>query len=258
MQLDARSERALQGVHPDLAAIVRRAAEMTPPGLRWIVTEGCRTLARQRELVRQGASKTLRSRHLTGHAIDVCVLTSAGRENWANEAYVPVARLMKRAAEEMGISIEWGGDWKSFVDTPHFQLPWATYPAEDHVAHARRTAPGGSGRADAGDGGRGWTTVVSDSGPPDDADDDAPGDTRPPIEHMGQSKTGNAAIAMGTIEGPPNIGMALSEAAAASSTPKDFLVALLASPKFWMGVSGIALAVFIWAERRFKLIKWGI
>jgi peptidoglycan L-alanyl-D-glutamate endopeptidase CwlK len=30
---------------------------------------------------------------------------------------------MKQAAYELNIKIEWGGDWKSFKDGPHFQLP---------------------------------------------------------------------------------------------------------------------------------------
>lgn len=255
MPLDARSERNLTGVHPDLAAVVRRGYEIyAGPGLmrRFIVTEGVRTMARQRELVAKGASKTLRSRHLTGHAIDVCVLTPTGKENWANEAYVPIARAMKRAAEEIGLTVEWGGDWKSFCDTPHFQLPWATYPAEDHVAHARRMAP------DAPEPARdtAWRTVVTDSAPPAD-DSDPPSDTRPPIASMAESTTGNAAVATGGMS-LPQMGVAVGNAASKSSTPGELAVNLMCEVLFWTAIITVCTSLYIWLERRAKLHTWGI
>lgn len=255
MPLDARSERNLAGVHPDLAAIVRRGYEIyAGPGLmrRFIVTEGVRTMARQRELVARGASKTLRSRHLTGHAIDVCVLTAAGKENWANEAYVPVANAMKRAAEEMGLTVEWGGDWKSFCDTPHFQLPWATYPAEDHVAHARRMAP------DAPEPARdtAWRTVVSDAAP-DSTDPDPPGDARPPIASMAESTTGNTAITIGGAS-VPQYGTAVAQAASGASDWREFVLRLACDPLFWTATVTVGGAVYIWLERRARLHTWGI
>jgi peptidoglycan L-alanyl-D-glutamate endopeptidase CwlK len=124
--MDARSERNLQGVHEDLVKVVRRAAEICP--VTFIVTEGLRTLARQQELLRKRATTTLRSRHLTGHAVDLAA--KIGPEvRWDWPLYDQLAIAMKAAAQELGVPIEWGGDWTSFKDGPHFQLPWDDYPA---------------------------------------------------------------------------------------------------------------------------------
>jgi len=115
----------LEGVHADLVKVVERAAELMPFDV--MVLEGMRTGQRQRELVVKGASKTMRSRHLTGHAVDLApVLDSDVSWHWPH--YHQLEPVMKAAAEEMGVPIEWGGDWKSFKDGPHWQLPWKDYP----------------------------------------------------------------------------------------------------------------------------------
>ena len=125
MILDERSLKRLEGVHPDLVAVVKAAAEVTE--VDFIVTEGLRSKERQEQLVRAGASKTLKSRHLTGHAVDLAA--KVGNEvRWDWPLYHKLAAAMKDSAATLGIEIEWGGDWKSFPDGPHFQLPWATYP----------------------------------------------------------------------------------------------------------------------------------
>ncbi|MFD1330501.1 peptidoglycan-binding protein [Methylopila musalis] len=129
--LDARSERNLVGVHPDLARVVRRAAALA--GVAFAVTEGARTLARQRKLVAAGASQTLRSRHIPGgganvaHAVDLAAKVG-GAIRWDWPLYERLAAAMKQAAQDEAVPIEWGGDWPSFRDGPHFQLPWARYP----------------------------------------------------------------------------------------------------------------------------------
>lgn len=125
MTLDARSERNLKGVHPDLVRVTLRAFDAAPG--TFIVTEGLRTLARQKQLVAAGASMTLRSRHLTGHAIDVAALVG-GKVRWDWPLYARIAVLMKDAANDLEVSLEWGGDWKKLKDGPHFQLPWKVYP----------------------------------------------------------------------------------------------------------------------------------
>lgn len=125
MNLDDRSRKRLEGVHPDLVAVVLGAAQITE--VDFIVTEGLRSKERQEQLVRAGASKTLKSRHLTGHAVDLAA--KVGDEvRWDWPLYHKLAAAMKDSAAALGIEIEWGGDWKSFPDGPHFQLPWATYP----------------------------------------------------------------------------------------------------------------------------------
>lgn len=137
MTLSPRSETKLQGVHPDLVKIVRRAAEL---GGTFHVTCGLRTIEEQKALVAAGKSKTLKSRHLTGHAFDV-VAIDGGDISYDHADMSACARKIKAAAAELGIPIEWGGDWQSFVDTPHFQLPWKDYPTSGPVATAEAQKP---------------------------------------------------------------------------------------------------------------------
>jgi peptidoglycan L-alanyl-D-glutamate endopeptidase CwlK len=119
-----RSKSNLAGVHPDLVRVAKRALELTD--VDFMVTEGLRTKARQRQLVKSGASRTMRSRHLTGHAIDVAAWVGEVRWDWP--LYEKIAVAFKRAAKELGVPIKWGGDWKSLRDGPHFQLTWKAYP----------------------------------------------------------------------------------------------------------------------------------
>lgn len=121
--MDDRSERNLKGVHPDLVRVVRRAAKKAS----FIVTEGLRTQARQRQLVEAGASRTMNSRHLTGHAVDVAALVG-GKVRWDWPLYAAIAREMKQAAADLGVPLVWGGDWRTFKDGPHFELDRSKYP----------------------------------------------------------------------------------------------------------------------------------
>ena len=121
-----RSLDRLNGVHPDLVSVVKRALEISE--MDFTVLEGVRSVARQEQLVKAGASKTMRSRHLTGHAVDLGAYV-AGQVRWDWSLYDKIATAMKAAAKELNIPIEWGGDWVSFKDGPHFQLPWKEYPA---------------------------------------------------------------------------------------------------------------------------------
>lgn len=125
MILNSRSSERLKGVHPDLVKIINKAAEITD--VDFIVTEGLRTPARQKQLVAAGASKTMKSRHITGHAVDLAV-TVGGKVRWDWPLYNKLAAVVKKAAAEVKVPIEWGGDWKTFKDGPHFQLPHKLYP----------------------------------------------------------------------------------------------------------------------------------
>jgi peptidoglycan LD-endopeptidase CwlK len=116
----------LQGIHPDLRRVMDRALQEAAIDFR--VLEGLRTLARQKQLVASGASQTLRSRHLTGHAVDIAPLVG-GKVSWDWPLYHRLAPAVKLAAQAEGVAIEWGGDWRSFPDGPHWQLSWAAYPA---------------------------------------------------------------------------------------------------------------------------------
>lgn len=121
-RLGNRSKERLQGVHPDLVAIVERAIEITEQD--FTVLEGLRSKDRQQELYNTGKSKTMNSRHLTGHAVDLAPWPIT----WDWDYFYPIADAMKQAAEELDIPLEWGGEWKGFPDGPHYQLPWSEYP----------------------------------------------------------------------------------------------------------------------------------
>ena len=124
--LSKRSLRRLQGVHPDLVKVIRQAIKETP--IDFTVLEGLRSMERQRHLVRTGASTTLNSRHLTGHAVDIAPYVR-GKVSWHWPHYHRLAPTIKRVAGDYNVDLEWGGDWKSFPDGPHWQLSWKRYPA---------------------------------------------------------------------------------------------------------------------------------
>jgi len=115
----------LAGVHPRLQAVVKLA--ITISTVDFAVLEGIRTIERQKELLAAGASKTMRSRHLTGHAVDLGAIVG-GQVRWDWPLYDQIAIAMGQAAAQLDTPIEWGGDWVSFKDGPHFQLPWEMYP----------------------------------------------------------------------------------------------------------------------------------
>ena len=100
-----------------------------------IVVEGLRTRERQEQLVAIGASRTLNSRHLTGHAVDLAYwlddgdgVPEQGEVRWDWPLAHKLAAAMKAAAAAEGVALVWGGDWKSFRDGPHFELDRRVYP----------------------------------------------------------------------------------------------------------------------------------
>lgn len=156
MTLTPRCEARLQGVHPDLAKVVRLASDKC----KFRVIEGLRDIARQRELVASKKSKTMNSRHLTGHAIDVIAIGDDGIATYDMEDLTRVATAIREAAKECGVKVEWGaaakygGDFATFNDSPHFQLPWKTHPAQgvslttkivEKLKDAKVAAPGAAG-----------------------------------------------------------------------------------------------------------------
>ena len=139
--LGKRSLDNLKNVNADLVRVVKRAIEITE--IDFTVIEGYRTKERQRELVRKGASRTMNSRHLTGHAVDIVPLVD-GKISWNFNYYYPLAKAMAQAATELGVNIRWGGAWTNirnkkgtpqqwvqeyyngggeFQDGPHFEIP---------------------------------------------------------------------------------------------------------------------------------------
>lgn len=124
-KLGKRSLSNLEGVHPDLVKVVNRAIELTQ--VDFTVIEGLRTKERQAQLLKEKKTTTSNSRHLTGHAVDLAAWVDS-TVSWDWKHYYKIAEAVKQAAKELEVSIEWGGEWKSFPDAPHWQLPWSKYP----------------------------------------------------------------------------------------------------------------------------------
>lgn len=122
--LSKASYEKLAGVHPDLVSVVERAITLTSVDFR--VTCGVRSKREQQALVAAGASRTMNSNHLVqadgySHAVDVVALVN-GNVSWTFDLYREIAAAFKTAADDLGVEIEWGGDWVKFRDGPHFQL----------------------------------------------------------------------------------------------------------------------------------------
>lgn len=139
-KLGPRSIVNLRGVHPDLVRVVKRAIGISK--VDFTVIEGLRSVARQKELFAKGATKTMRSRHIHGFAVDIAPYV-AGQVRWDWPLFIPLADAMKKAAEIENVKVRWGGTWrlladtpqiniaamhKTFPDGPHFELPEAFYP----------------------------------------------------------------------------------------------------------------------------------
>ena len=130
MKFSKRSLDNLKGVHPDLVYVVKVALEKGI--IDFSVTEGLRTIETQREYVKRGVSKTLKSKHLIqsdgyGHAVDLYPYPiDMAKVNKGNAQEIAkfgvLAGVIKTVAKEAGISVEWGGDWKSLFDAPHLEI----------------------------------------------------------------------------------------------------------------------------------------
>jgi len=123
--LGPRSLERLVGVHPDLVRVVKRAIGESP--LDFTVLEGLRSRERQTVLYAKGATKTMNSRHLTGHAVDLAPVI-AGQVSWDWPLYNKLALTVFEAAKAEDVPITWGGNWTTFKDGPHWELPWEKYP----------------------------------------------------------------------------------------------------------------------------------
>lgn len=124
-KLGARSKQRLKGVHDDLVKVVERAIEITT--VDFTVLEGLRDPERQKTLMESGASQTLNSRHITGHAVDLGAWVD-NQVDWSWPLYYKIAAAMKESAKELDVDIVWGGDWRTFKDGPHFELDRKAYP----------------------------------------------------------------------------------------------------------------------------------
>jgi peptidoglycan L-alanyl-D-glutamate endopeptidase CwlK len=129
---DKVSVERLKGVHPDLRRLADAVLQAAPWPIR--VTEGLRTLERQKHLVAIKASKTMNSRHLTGHAIDVVPYIDLDRDGkieteelYNKELFRQLIPIAKEQADKLKIEVTWGYDWG--WDMPHWELNRRYYPA---------------------------------------------------------------------------------------------------------------------------------
>jgi len=146
-RLSARSISRLGGVDEKLVSCVHRAITLTK--VDFGVSEGLRSIRRQEDLVARGASKTMKSKHLDGKAVDLVAYIGSS-VSWELAVYDDIADAMKEAAEEVGIGLRWGAAWhlkdirawdgnmetlmtsyvdlrrsqgkRPFIDAPHFEL----------------------------------------------------------------------------------------------------------------------------------------
>ena len=109
----------MNGVNSKLVILMKEAIKNSPYDFK--ITEGLRTVERQKELVKTGKSKTMNSYHLKGKAVDLAVLID-NKITWDFKYYKKVADHIKEVARKLGYVITWGGDWKTFKDGPHFQI----------------------------------------------------------------------------------------------------------------------------------------
>ncbi len=146
-KLSKRSLTNLNGVHPKLVEVVHHAISVTK--VDFAVVEGLRTLERQQQLVARGASQTLKSKHLDGHAVDLMAFLD-NRGSWELNLYDDIADAMKQGAIKVGVRVRWGAAWtikdirkwngtmedamnsyiderrkqgkRPFIDAPHFEV----------------------------------------------------------------------------------------------------------------------------------------
>jgi hypothetical protein len=114
----------LETCEEDLQRLAHKALEYTPYDFG--IAEGVRTKERQMELYKSGDTTTMSSRHFANargksEALDIAVYVN-GKYSKDIGHYRKVAQAFFRAAIELGIQIEWGGLWRTFVDGPHYQL----------------------------------------------------------------------------------------------------------------------------------------
>ena len=118
-KLSQRSLDRMKGVDERLVNVVKRAIEISE--VDFCVTEGLRTVERQKQLVAAGASQTMKSKHIEGKAVDLAAIVD-GKIRWDWPLYIKISIDMKRASEILNTPIVWGGDWITLKDGPHFQL----------------------------------------------------------------------------------------------------------------------------------------
>lgn len=129
-KLGSKSISNLSGVHPDMVRVVNRAITLTR--LDFGVTEGLRTVERQKELLKTGKSTTMKSQHLPkddgySYAVDLYCRDTSGNVTWEHSWFRWVIQAMFTAAIIEGVKIKAGGLWRTFQDSPHFEIDTKEY-----------------------------------------------------------------------------------------------------------------------------------
>ena len=119
-KLGKRSKDNLVGVKEPLQILFKTAITDSP--YDFVITDGLRTLEEQTLYFKTGKSKNMKSKHLTGDAVDFAAIDEDGKVTWDAKYYKPIATHIKKVAKDLGINITWGGDWKKVIDMPHVQL----------------------------------------------------------------------------------------------------------------------------------------
>lgn len=117
-KLGKKSKRELIGVNPILAFAVTEAIKITHRD--FTVFDGLRTLSEQRKHVRNGASKTMKSKHLSGNAVDLVAWVD-GKPSWDEKYYTDIEIAMKTVIQRYNLPIEWAKDIWGW-DLPHWQV----------------------------------------------------------------------------------------------------------------------------------------
>lgn len=128
--MNSASAKRLGAVHPKLADKVQEIfLDLAAKGFTYEVVQGLRTYAEQDKLFAQGRTapgnivtkaRGGESNHNFGLAVDVCPYRN-GKLDWNYRAGF---LALDAAAEKAGLN--WGGDWKKFLDLPHLELPGPT------------------------------------------------------------------------------------------------------------------------------------
>lgn len=114
-----KSQASLSTCHEDLRKIFNQVIKV----MDVTILEGHRTQANQTKAFEEGKSRAMwpMSKHneLPSMAVDVAPYPI----DWDDrERFFRLAGLVQGIASQMGIEVNWGGDW-SFFDGPHFELP---------------------------------------------------------------------------------------------------------------------------------------
>jgi|LakMenEpi03Aug12_release.lakeMendotaPanAssembly.Ray.scaffolds.fasta_scaffold223644_2 hypothetical protein len=125
---DAVSERNIERLHPKVRDKAREFINKVEKelGIKLRATSTLRTYAEQDELYAQGRTKKGgivtnakggQSNHNFGTALDVVPIVD-GKADWKTSAdtWSKIAKIGK------AVGFDWGGDWKSFTDKPHFEM----------------------------------------------------------------------------------------------------------------------------------------